>query len=215
MGVYIFSSAFKMWGPTHHPHIKRTPFPLPPPCRVFWPSGNVIAWAFLCLSVCHTKLVHAITHHPFNLGSQNLDQRSQLFWGVIDIDLQCQITWNSNFTPFSACLHNNSSPIQARITKYGPEMQNVWSTVHSRPSHAHWVPAHWDLHTGPQLPATTSIDHRGNYIFTLCWMKCNILMYKIATHKIWLFLVYYLYFLILDMYNYVKIYTKIMALGKS
>ena len=39
-----------------------------------------------------------ITHHPFNLGSPNLDQkckspwlRSILFWGAIDLDLQCQI----------------------------------------------------------------------------------------------------------------------------
>ena len=29
------------------------------------------------------------------------------------------------FTPFWACPHHNSSPIQARITKFGPEVQNT------------------------------------------------------------------------------------------
>ena len=70
-----------------------------------------------------------------------------------------------------------------------------WPTVHSRPSHARWAPAHWDLNTGLPLPATTSIDHGGNCIFTLCWSKCSILMCKISTHKIWLSFMYYLYFL--------------------
>ena len=43
-------------------------------------------------------LVRTITHHPFKLGSPNVDQmckrpwlRSLLFWGVIDFDLQGQI----------------------------------------------------------------------------------------------------------------------------
>ena len=45
-----------------------------------------------------TKFVCAITHHPFKLGSPNLDQRcktpwlrSLLFWGTINLDLQGQI----------------------------------------------------------------------------------------------------------------------------
>ena len=42
----------------------------------------------------HFELVRAITHHPFTLGSQNLDQRckipwlrSVLFWGLIELDM--------------------------------------------------------------------------------------------------------------------------------
>ena len=31
----------------------------------------------------------------------------------------------SKFTPFWVCPHHNSSPIQARITKFGPEVQNT------------------------------------------------------------------------------------------
>ena len=34
------------------------------------------------------------------------------------------LTSNSEFTPFWACPHHNSLPIQARITKFGPEVQN-------------------------------------------------------------------------------------------
>ena len=55
----------------------------------------------VCVSVCvcgNHMLVRAITHHPFELGSPNLDHRckrpwlrSLLFWGVIDLDLQGQI----------------------------------------------------------------------------------------------------------------------------
>ena len=32
----------------------------------------------------------------------------------------------STFTPFWACPHYNSSPIQARVTKFGPEVQNTF-----------------------------------------------------------------------------------------
>ena len=69
----------------------------------FWPSGIVVACVCLCVRpsvrVCGNHLlVRAITHHPFKLGSPNLDHRckipwlrSLLFWGVIDLDLQGQI----------------------------------------------------------------------------------------------------------------------------
>ena len=46
------------------------------------------------------------------------------------------LTLKSKFTPFWVCMHHNSSPIQARITKFGPEVQNtlikiprVWLTL--------------------------------------------------------------------------------------
>ena len=67
----------------------------------FWPSGIVVACVCLCVCPCvcvNPQLVRAITHHPFKLGSPNLDHRckrpwlrSLLFWGVIDLDLQGQI----------------------------------------------------------------------------------------------------------------------------
>ena len=57
----------------------------------------------VCVCVCvrpcvNHKIVRDITHHPFQLGSPNLDHgykshwlRSLLFLGVIDLDLQGQI----------------------------------------------------------------------------------------------------------------------------
>ena len=60
----------------------------------FWPPGIV----FACARPSFTKFVRAITHHPFKLGSPNLDQRCKtpwlrplMFWGAIDLDLQGQI----------------------------------------------------------------------------------------------------------------------------
>ena len=97
----------------------------------FWPSGIVIAC--VCGSVCvciNHELVRTITHHPFKLGSPNLDQRcktpwfgSLLFLGMIDLESRpWGSTWKSNFTSFWACSHHYSSAIQARITKFGPKM---------------------------------------------------------------------------------------------
>ena len=64
----------------------------------FYPRP-VLAFGYCrCLRQSVTKFVRAITHHPFKLGSPNLDHRckrpwlrSLLFWGVIDLDLQGQI----------------------------------------------------------------------------------------------------------------------------
>ena len=63
----------------------------------------------VCVSVCvcgNHMLVWAITHHPFKLGSPNLDHRckrpwlrSLLFWGVIDLNLQGQIWLQSQNLP--------------------------------------------------------------------------------------------------------------------
>ena len=51
-----------------------------------WPSRS---------NLPHVELVRTITHHPFKLGSPNLDQRCKIPWlnvlGEIDLDLQGQI----------------------------------------------------------------------------------------------------------------------------
>ena len=72
---------------------------------------TIVLWAWRCLrlSVCvcgNHMLVRAITHHPFELGSPNLDHRckrpwlrSLLYWGVIDLDLQGQIQLQSQNLP--------------------------------------------------------------------------------------------------------------------
>ena len=89
----------------------------------------------VCLSV--TKFVRTITHYTFKLGSPNLDHRckrqwlrSLLFWGVDWPWIsRSNLTSKSKFTPFWACSHNNSSPVQARITKFGSEVQNTLVTI--------------------------------------------------------------------------------------
>ena len=39
------------------------------------------------------------------------------------------LSWKSKFTPFWACPQHNSPPIQARITKFGPAVQNTLNKV--------------------------------------------------------------------------------------
>ena len=63
----------------------------------------------VCVSICvcgNHMLVRAITHHPFELGSPNLDHRwkrpwlrSLLFWEVIELDRQGQIELQSQNLP--------------------------------------------------------------------------------------------------------------------
>ena len=82
----------------------------------FWPSGiRRCLWLFVCLCVrpcVNHKLVRAITHHPFQLGSPNLDQRCKipwlrclLFYGMIDCDLQGQIELQSQNLPHLELAH--------------------------------------------------------------------------------------------------------------
>ena len=86
----------------------------------------------VCVRPCvNHKLFRAITHHSFQLGSPNLDHRykrpwlrSLLFLGVIDLDLQ-----GPKFTPFWACPCDNSPPVRARTTKFGPEVQNTLGKI--------------------------------------------------------------------------------------
>ena len=48
-----------------------------------------------------------------------------VFWGNQPWPSRSNLRSKSKFTPFWAYPHHNSSPIQARITKFGPEVQNT------------------------------------------------------------------------------------------
>ena len=79
-----------------------------------------------------TKFVHAITQHPFKLGSRNSDHRCKifwfrapLFWGDWPWPSGSNLTSKSKLTPFWAWTRDNSSPAQARTTKFLPELQNT------------------------------------------------------------------------------------------
>ena len=48
------------------------------------------------------------------------------FWGQSTLTLKrSNLTSKSKFVPFWACLHHNSSPVQARITKFGSHVRNI------------------------------------------------------------------------------------------
>ena len=85
----------------------------------------------LCVGVCvNHELVRTITHRSFKLGSPNLDQRRKtpwyrsllFFWDDRPWPSRSNSTWKSIFTSFWACLHHNSSAVQARFTKLRPKM---------------------------------------------------------------------------------------------
>ena len=100
--------------------------------RTFYQRPVLCVCVSVCVSLCvNHLLVRVITRDPFKLGSPNLDQRckrpwfkSLLFWGAIALTFRVKFNLKSEFTPFWACPHYNSLPIQARITKFGPIMQN-------------------------------------------------------------------------------------------
>ena len=107
----------------------------PRPALAFGYSRCLCLCVRVCLSVCLCvcqSLVHAVTRDPFKRGSLNLNKRckrswlrSILFLGAIDLDHRSNLTWKSKFTPFWACQHHNSSPVQARTTKFGPGVKNI------------------------------------------------------------------------------------------
>ena len=91
----------------------------------------------LSVSPSVTKFVRTITHHPFKLGSPNLDHRCKRPWFRIPIVLggdwlwpsRSNLTSKSKFTPFWACPCDNSSPVHARATKFGPDVLNTLANI--------------------------------------------------------------------------------------
>ena len=86
--------------------------------------------ASVCLCVCvslrvNHLLVRPIARDPFKLWSPKI-------WTKDAKDLkisrggggQSTLSFKVKFIPCWACLHHNSLPIQARITKFGPEVEN-------------------------------------------------------------------------------------------
>ena len=116
-------------------------------CRCLRLSFCVSVRPSVCLCGKHL-LVRAITHHPFKLGSPNLYHRCKIpwlrsllfFWGLffffwgggwltLRSNFRSNLTSKSKVTPFWACRYDNSSPVQARITKFGPKVQNTFVKI--------------------------------------------------------------------------------------
>ena len=96
----------------------------------FWPSGIVICVCVrvrVCVSLCvNHLLVRVITWDPFKLGSPKMQKTLVkvpiVLGGNWPWPSRSNLTSKSEFTPFWACPDHNSSPIQVRITKFGPEV---------------------------------------------------------------------------------------------
>ena len=98
----------------------------------------------LSVSPSVTKFVRVTTHHPFKLGSPNLDHkckrpwlRSLLFFCFLTGEgdwpwpSRSDLTSKSKYTPCRACPCDNSSPVQARATKFGPKVLSTLVKIQS------------------------------------------------------------------------------------
>ena len=93
--------------------------------RNHYPSGIVVACVCPCVCPCvcvNPQLVRAITHHPFKLGSPNLDKRYKRPWEDWSWPSRSNWTPKSKFTSFWACPCHNSPPIEVTISKFGAKM---------------------------------------------------------------------------------------------
>ena len=87
----------------------------------------------LCQSVCQSLACLRDNSGPVQAWiikfgpkvQNNLVRIPIVLWGDWPWPSRSNIRSESKFTPFWACPHYNSSPIQARITKFGPEVENT------------------------------------------------------------------------------------------
>ena len=95
---------------------------------LFWTPGIVVACDCVSPSVrmcVYHELVRTISHHPFKLGLPNLGHNCPYcFGGDWQWPPRSNLTSKSKFTPFWACPHHDSLPIEVMMTKFGPEVQN-------------------------------------------------------------------------------------------
>ena len=97
-----------------------------------WPSRSNLTWKsnFTSFWACPDDNLSSVQARVTKFGP-----KMHLSMVKIPIDLGVDQPWssgsiltqNSNFIPFWACLQDNLSPVQARITKFGPEIH--FSTV--------------------------------------------------------------------------------------
>ena len=108
----------------------------------FWPSGIVVACVCVCvcvcvclsvcLSVCQSLACPGDNSGPVQARIAKFGPKMQktlvkvpiVFGGNWPWPSRSNLTSKSEFTQFWACPDHNSLPIQARITKFGPEVEN-------------------------------------------------------------------------------------------
>ena len=87
----------------------------------------------VCLSVCQSLACSRDNAGPVQAKITKFGPKMQKTFVKVPIVLRTDppwpwrsnFNWKSKFTPFWACPHHYSPPIQARITKFGPEVQNT------------------------------------------------------------------------------------------
>ena len=101
-----------------------------------WPSGIVVACVCVCvcvcLSVCQSLACPRDNSVPVQARIAKFGPKMQktlvkvpIVFGAIDLwPSRSNLTSKSEFTQFWACPDHYSLPIQARITKFGPEVEN-------------------------------------------------------------------------------------------
>ena len=101
-----------------------------------WPPGIVVACVYLCVqmcpSVCQSLACPRDNSGPVQARITKFGPKMQntlikvpiVLWSDRLWPPRSNLTWKSKFTPFWACPHHNSSPIQAMITKFWPQVQN-------------------------------------------------------------------------------------------
>ena len=100
----------------------------------FWPSGIVIACVCVCVRVCVCQSLACPSDNlgPVQAGIAKFGPKMQktlvkvpiVFGGNWPWPSRSNLTSKSEFTSFWAFQGHNSSPIQVRITKFGPEVEN-------------------------------------------------------------------------------------------
>ena len=102
----------------------------------FWPSGIVVACVCVCVSVClcvcQSFACPRDNSGPVQARIAKFGPKMQKTLVKVPIVLggnwpwpsRSNLTSKSEFTQFWTCPDHNSLPIQARITKFGPEVEN-------------------------------------------------------------------------------------------
>ena len=75
-------------------------------------------------------------HQIWTKDSKHLGQGPYCFGEQSTLISKVKFNLKAKFTPFWACPYHNSSPIEARITKFGPDVQIhwLWSLLFWRPN---------------------------------------------------------------------------------
>ena len=108
-----------------------------PVCLSVCPSVCLSVRLSVCLSVCQSLACPRSNSGPVQARITKFWPKMQKTLVKVPIGLwtdrpwpsRSNFTWKSKFTPLWSCPYHNSPPIQGRITKFGPEVQNTLAKI--------------------------------------------------------------------------------------